>query len=431
MKRIVSCCVSILVACNILPAQPGIQKQDTFYLLKPDQVFDGEQMREGWWVVVKNDRILTTGGANSQPTAFPQNTIFRIVDLRGKTLLPGFIEGHSHLFLHPYNETDWSDQVLEESRAERTARAVNHAKATLMAGFTTVRDLGTEGSEYDDAGLKTAIEKGIVPGPRMLVATKAIVATGSYGPKSASADIDFHKGAAEADGVAELTREIRTQIGKGADLIKLYADYRWGPAKQAAPTFTLEELKKAVEVAGSSGRKVVVHATTEEAMKRSIEAGVSSIEHGDDGTPELYVLMKQKGVALCPTLAATEAISQYKGWKKGIDPEPDRVAKKRQSFKYALAAGVTICMGGDVGVFAHGENVREMELMAEYGMQPLEVLRSATSVNADVFGISTTTGRIKAGLFADLVAVEGNPLSSIKQCRQVTWVMKGGVVVKQ
>jgi imidazolonepropionase-like amidohydrolase len=179
------------------------------------------------------------------------------LELKGATLLPGLIEGHSHLFLHPYNEVSWNDQVLKESRAERVARAVVHARETLLAGFTTTRDLGTEGAMYDDVGLKQAIEKGVIPGPRMLCATRAIVATGSYGPKELAYDIESPHGAAEADGVEGLTREVRTQIGHGADLIKVYVDYRWGINGAAAPTFTVEELKKVVEVASSAGRIVV------------------------------------------------------------------------------------------------------------------------------------------------------------------------------
>jgi imidazolonepropionase-like amidohydrolase len=270
------------------------------------------------------------------------------------------IEGHSHLFLHPYNETSWNDQVLTESRAERTARAVTHARATLLAGFTTVRDLGTEGAGYDDVGLKAAINKGVVPGPRMLVATRAIVATGSYGPKSTVTEAILPTGAEEADGQEGLTRVIRSQIGYGADVIKLYADYRWGLNETSAPTFTLDELKTAVQVANSSGRPVVVHSGTEEGMRRSIAAGVRTIEHGDGGTPELFSQMKAKGIALCPTLAATEATSIYRGWKKGIDAEPVVVKNKHKVFAEALKAGVTICMGGDVGVFAHGDNASEM-----------------------------------------------------------------------
>jgi imidazolonepropionase-like amidohydrolase len=332
------------------------------------------------------------------------------------------------LFLHPYNETSWNDQVLKESRAERLARAVVHAKNTLMAGFTTVRDLGTEGAGYDDVGLKEAIEKGIIPGPRMLVATRAIVATGSYGPKELNYDIEAPKGAAEADG-DNLLKEVRTQIGKGADLVKIYADYRWGINREAMPTFTIEELKKVVEAASSSGRMVVAHASTVEGMRRAILAGVSTIEHGNNGTPEIFALMKEKNVALCPTLAATDATSQYSGWIKG-SPETEIIKMKRKSFSDALKAGVTICMGGDVGVYAHGDNAREMEMMVDYGMQPSQVLRASTSVNADVFRINKSVGRILTGLLADVIAVEGDPSRNIHDIRNIKLVMKNGVFYK-
>jgi len=380
-------------------------------------------MHQRWSVLVKNNKIIAVG----ENVIAEKDT--KVIELVNCTLLPGLIEGHSHLFLHPYNETSWNDQVLKESRAERVARATVHAKKTLMAGFTTVRDLGTEGAGYDDVGLKQSIEKGIIPGPRMIVATRAIVATGSYGPKELSYDIDgIIKGAAEADGTDALIKEVRMQIGKGADLIKIYADYRWGLNKEAAPTFTLDELKKAVEVANSSGREVVVHSSTAEGMRRSILAGVSTIEHGDDGTPEIFKLMKEKGIALCPTISAGEAIEQYHGWRKGIDPEPDRIKSKRKSFKDALDAAVTICMGGDVGVFAHGDNVREMEAMVDYGMKPMDVLKSATSTNADVFKVSNNIGRIKIGLLADIIAVEGDPSENICQLRKIKLVMKEGVI---
>jgi len=400
------------------------QTNDTLYLLQPDRVFDGEQMHEGWMVLVKNDHIEAAGVISHIPKEA------KIISLKGCTLCPGFIEGQSHLFLHPYNETTWDDQVLTESRAERTARAVNHAKAALLAGFTTVRDLGTEGAQYDDVGLKTAIEKGIVPGPHMLVVTRAIVATGSYGPRSVSPDVDYPKGAAEVANADELEKEIRIQISKGADLIKIYADYHWGLGNEAQPTFTAAELTHAVEVTRSSGRYVAVHASSAEGMRRAIQAGVTTIEHGDDGTPELFSLMKEKGIALCPTLAAGDAVAQYKGWKKGIEEEPDRIRAKRKSFAAALAAGVTICMGGDVGVYPHGDNAREMEMMVAYGMKPLDVLRSATSVNADVFGISDKAGRIKTGLPADVVVVEGNPASNMAVIRKVRLVMKSGRIYK-
>jgi imidazolonepropionase-like amidohydrolase len=399
---------------------------NAYILFKPDRVFDGQQMHTGWWVLVKDNHIEAAG----EPGSISAPSSAKIVALKGMTLLPGFIEGHSHLFLHPYNETSWNEQVLTESRAERTARAVVHARETLMAGFTTVRDLGTEGAGYDDVGLKTAINKGIIPGPRMLVATRAIVATGSYGPKSDVAEAVIIKGGEEADGVEGVTHAVRSQIGHGADVIKLYADYRWGLNGDAAATFTEEELKAAVQVAKSSGRIVVVHSGTEEGMRRSIAAGVTTIEHGDGGTPELFKLMKEKGIALCPTLSATEAIAGYNGWKKGTDPDPAGVKHKHYIFTEAMKAGVTICMGGDVGVFAHGDNAREMVLMAEYGMKPIDVLRSATAVNAEVFGLKDL-GNIKAGYLADLVAIDGNPIEDIKAVKKVKMVMKDGVMVKE
>ncbi len=398
---------------------------DSTYLLKPARVFDGEQMHEGWQVLVKDGLIAAAG----DHIAVPADT--RVIELRGCTLMPGLIEGHSHLFLHPYNETSWNDQVLKESRAERTARAVVHARETLLAGFTTVRDLGTEGAMYDDAGLKQAIEKGVIPGPNMLVATRAIVVTGSYGPKSESADVDLPQGAAEVGNTDELLKEINREIGKGADVIKLYADYRWGRDGEAEPTFSEADLALAVAQARSSGRMVAVHSSTAEGMRRSVAAGVTTIEHGDGGDAAIFKSMKEKGIALCPTLAAGDAIEQYRGWKKGAAKEPQRLEDKRKSFKLALAAGVTICMGGDVGVFPHGENAREMELMVEYGMPAIDVLRSATAVNADVFGIGNKAGRVKPGLPADITVAEGDPSKNMSDLWKIRLVMKGGVIYKE
>lgn len=399
-------------------------QNDHYYLLQADRVFDGDNMHTGWSVLIRNNRIEEVGNIREVPMGTTT------VNLKGATLMPGLIEGHSHLFLHPYNEVSWNDQVLKESRAERTARAVQHAEATLMAGFTTVRDLGTEGAMYDDAGLKKAIEKGVVPGPRMIVATRAIVARGTYGPRSENPEVILPQGAAEAGNTDELLNEVRTQISKGADVVKIYADYRWGINGTAAPTFTKEEIAAAVAVAGSSGREVAVHSGTVEGMKRAIAAGVATIEHGDQGTLEVFQLMKEKNIALCPTLAAGDAIAQYSGWRKGIDPEPAGILAKRKSFQAAVKSGVTICMGGDVGVFPHGDNAREMEMMVDYGMKPLDVLRSATSVNADVFGYGDRIGRLKKGLLADVIAVSGDPSSDMTDIRKVQFVMKDGRLYK-
>ncbi|PJJ60675.1 metal-dependent hydrolase family protein [Hymenobacter chitinivorans] len=395
-------------------------------LLRPAAVFDGETMHPGWVVLVEGATIKAAGPA-AQISA-PAGA--RTVELPGQTLLPGLIEGHSHLLLHPYNETTWNDQVLLESQALRVARATAHARATLLAGYTTTRDLGTEGADYADVGLKQAIDQGFIPGPRLLVATRALVATGSYGPKL-SVDVEVPQGAQEADGTDGIVRAVREQIGKGADIIKVYADYRWGKGEPSRPTFSQEELTLIVQTARGAGRPVVAHASTPEGMRRATLAGVETIEHGDGGTLEVFKLMKQRGVALCPTVAAGDAISQYQGWKKGQGTEPERIQQKRLSVQAARKAGVTLAVGGDVGVFRHGDNSREAELLVqEYGFSPLEVVQAQTSGNARIFHL-LDRGRIQPGLLADLVAVAGDPTQQITALREVKLVVKGGVVYKE
>jgi imidazolonepropionase-like amidohydrolase len=395
-------------------------------LLQPDRVFDGTVMRAGWSVLVRGDRIIGFGAELNAPV--PPDV--RRIPLPGATLLPGLIDAHSHLLLHPYNETSWDDQVLLEPLSLRVARAVSHARRTLEAGFTTLRDLGTEGAGDADGGLRDAIDQGIVPGPRLRIANRAIVATGSYGPKGFDPRWQAPQGAEEADGLDGVTRTTRAQIGRGADWVKVYADYRWGPAGEARPTFTQNELERIVEVARSSGRPVVAHASTAEGMRRAVLAGVETIEHGDGGTPEVFRLMTQRGVALCPTLAAGEAVRQYRGWRKGADAEPAQITEKRASFRRALAARVTICNGSDAGVFAHGDNARELELMVEYGLPALDALKAATSVNAKLLHLDDRLGAVRVGFLADLVAVEGDPAVRISDLRKVKLVMKNGDIVR-
>lgn len=389
-------------------------------------LFDGDQLQSNWTVVIEDGIITAVGPSASVVVPTDAN----VIRLEGdQTLMPGMIEGHSHILLHPYNETSWNDQVLKETFAERALRAGNHLKASLEAGYTTLRDLGSEGAGYLDVGIKQSVEKGVIPGPRLVVAGPAIVATGSYGPKGFGEHVTVPLGAYEADGGDDLIQEVRRQIGGGADIIKVYADYRWGPNGEAMPTFTLEELKTIVSIANSSGRSVVAHAATAEGMRRATLAGVYTIEHGDGGTKEVFELMKEHGVALCPTLAAGDAIMQYRGWKKGVDPDPLRIVAKKKSFALALEVGVDIVAGGDVGVFPHGDNVRELDMMVDYGMTHIQVLKNVTSINADLLGLSDR-GRIVKGMKADVISVSGDPSKDISKLRNVEMVMKDGVIYK-
>jgi imidazolonepropionase-like amidohydrolase len=393
-------------------------------VLKPAGVFDGldGQVHAGWQVLVAGDRIVAVG----PDLPVPAGT--RVIDLAGDTLMPGMIEGHGHLFLHPYDETSWDDQVLHEPLALRTARAVAAARATLLAGFTSERDLGTEGSGYADVGLKAAIDHGIVPGPRLSVATRAIVALGAYGPKGFEPGVIIPQGAEEVSGTDQIVAAVRRQIAAGADWIKLYADYRWRPGEDSRATLSLDEMKAAVAAAHDAGRPVAVHAATAEGMARAVAAGVDTIEHGYGGTPEIFASMAAKHIALCPTLAASDATSRYRGWN-GTEPAPPAVDLNRRSLRSAIKAGVPICMGGDVGVFAHGTNAREMELLAAAGMSPAQVLIAATSGNARWLHLSDRLGAVKPGLFADLVAVEGDPTRDVHAVRRIRLVMKGGIVI--
>ena len=418
---------TIVALCLSLPGFFPVQAAPPI-VLKPSRVFDGIALEThgDWMVVVRGDKIESAGPASAMKT--PADA--RVIDLPGATLLPGLIEAHSHLFLHPYNETSWEDQVLKEHLALRVCRATNHARDTLLAGFTTIRDLGTEGAGYADVGLKQAINQGIIPGPRLLVVTRAIVATGSYAPKGFAPSFRVPQGAEEADGVDQLIRVVRDQIGHGADWIKVYADYPWGPTGVARPTFTQEELTRLVETARAAGCPVAAHATSKEGMQRAALAGVETIEHGDGGDLEVFRLMANRGIALSPTLAASEAMSKYRGWRQGTEPEPAPIKAKRASFKEALEAGVTIANGSDVGVFAHGDEARELELLVDYGMKPAQALRAATSINAKVLHEGDRLGAIRAGLLADLIAVDGDPTHDIKVLRKIRLVMKGGVLYK-
>jgi imidazolonepropionase-like amidohydrolase len=422
MNRLI-CIVAGALTCTSGAGAAGGAAAGPALLLTGARVLDsaGASLLSGLDVLVEDGRLSSIAPTGSiKPPDGAQ-----VLKLDGLVLLPGLIEMHAHLLLHPYNETSWEDQVLKESLELRTIRGVVAARATLEAGFTTLRDLGTEGAGFADVALRDAVAQGIIPGPRIVTATRAIVASGCYGPAGFDPRWDVPKGAQVADGVDGVRRAVREQIAAGADWVKVYADYRRRPADPPTPTFSQQELNALVDEARSAGRPVAAHASTDEGVRRCVLAGVNTIEHGTGASAETLESMKQRGVALCPTLAASEALASYAGWQPG-QADPPRILAAREMFARALESGVVIICGGDVGVFAHGDNARELELMVEYGMPAGDALRSATITAAKVLGRESDLGRIEAGYIADLIAVRDDPLHEISALRRPVLVIKAG-----
>jgi imidazolonepropionase-like amidohydrolase len=420
-SRIVVGLVAVLLASGVMAGESGPS-----LLLHGARVLDadGESWVEDSDVLVVGERIARIGSPGRAGTGGS----VRRLDLDGLYLLPGLIELHAHLLLHPYDETPWNDQVLRESLELRTLRGGVAARTTLVSGFTTLRDLGTEGAAYADVALRDAVEQGIIEGPRILASTRAIVAEGCYGPSGFDPRWRLPKGAQEANGVDGVRRVVREQVAAGADWIKVYADYRRLPGAPSTPTFSQEELDALVDEAHVAGLPVAAHAATSEGIRRAVLAGAETIEHGYGADAEVLELMRERGVVLCPTLAASEAMALYAGWEPG-SPEPARIRQAREMFERALRSGVTIGCGSDVGVFDHGESVRELELMVSFGMSPVAALHSATDVAAEVLGMERELGRVAPGYLADLIAVREDPLRDPSALRQPVLVIQGGRVV--
>jgi imidazolonepropionase-like amidohydrolase len=420
------------VVIGVVPAAAQ-QPESTRILIRPERAFDAAtgEVRTGWGVLVAGDRIESVGPLEDLQA--PANA--RIVDLPDATLLPGLIDAHSHLFLHPYDETLWDDQVLKEARAYRTLMAGVNAERTLLSGFTLLRDLGSEGAGWADLAVRDAIADGLIPGPRVLAATLAIAATASYapGPRGWDPDLALPQGAQMVTGETEIRRAVREQAGHGADVIKVYADFR--RASGTAPTFTLGELEVLVDEATAAGLPVSAHASSPEGMRRAALAGARTIEHGYGGTAAVFGLMAERGVVFYPTLAAAAAYDEYfSGLDGGWDldtPEGElspRISGALQAVRDARHKGVIVGLGSDVGVFPHGESWRELAWLVRAGMSPAEALQAATVVNARALGLEGKVGEIWQGAYADLVAVDGDPTADVEAVRNVVFVMKGGVV---
>ncbi len=381
-------------------------------------------------ILIEADRIVAVGPYADVAARAPGA---EQLDLSGMTVLPGLIDNHTHVLLQgDITTADYDEQLLRESIPYRTIRATVAARTALMDGFTTIRDLETEGAMYADVDLKTAIARGVIPGPRMFVATRAFSATGMYPLLGYSWELRMPEGVQIVDGPDEIRKAVREQVKYGADWIKLYADRRYYIGKDGRlrswVNFTDEEFKAFVDEAHRLGRKVAVHAVGWDGIDAALRAGVNTIEHGDGLTPDLIDRMVRQRVYWCPTIYVGVYVAQGRG-----GPWPRMVELERAAFGEALKRGLLplISFGTDAGGFAWTENeAKELAYLVRYGMTPMQAIKSATSVAARLLDEEDSLGAVAPGRYADLVAVAGDPLSDIEEMQRVRFVMKEGTVYR-
>lgn len=427
-KRAAVCLILIFVVVAPMCAQAPSPR---IVVVQAGRLFDGKSDRllTNQVVVIEGDRIRQVGPRGS--VQVPAGAT--VIDLSRATVLPGLIDAHTHMLLHPGDaKRPYRDQFLKESWQYRTLYGAVNARKDLEAGFTSARDLGTDGAMYSDVDIRDAINNGLIPGPRMQVATRSLVGTTCcFIIEGYSPQVTVPSAAQEVDSPDAARTVVRDQIKHGADVIKIFATRRWfitekGELK-SVPTLSLPEMKAIVDEAHSQFLKVACHAYSGEGLHNCIDAGVDSIEHGIDLDDVAAQEMAAKGIFYVPTLDVYNLPSMEASIE---DPHSVRHALQEASFRRALARGVKIVEGTDVGPLPHGENAAEFEYLVKFGMKPVDALKAGTSVAAQLMGWEDRVGSIEAGKFADLVAVEGDPLADITQLAHVKFVMKGGEIVR-